>query len=213
MAISFPLTFPTVTGIASATLRKRSVVSVTGSPFTGIEQTQVFPGQWWEAEITLPPFTSRASFETWNTFLISLNGKEGTFLFGDPAGTSPRGVGTGTPLVKGASQSGGALITDGWTVSQTGILLAGDWFQLGSGSSTRLYKVLTDANSDGSGNATFDIWPDLRGDQIPADNATIVVSSAKGLFRLSTNEHNWDITGTASHKIYSGMTFPIMEAI
>ena len=210
MAITFPLAFPTITGIAGATLRARSTVAQSISPCTGITQTQVFAGQWWEGEITLPPFSSRASFETWMTFLLSLNGMEGTFLFGDPTGATPRGIATGTPLVNGAAQSDGSLITDGWTAGQTGILLAGDWMQLGTGADSRLYKVLADANSDGSGNATFDIWPDLRGNLIPADNAPIVVTSAKGAFRLGTNERNWDISPTP---IYSGITFPIKEAI
>jgi len=210
MSVTFPLTFPTITGIAKATLRKQSIVAQSNSPFTGISQTQVFPGQWWEGEITLPPFVSRASFETWMAFLLSLNGKEGTFLFGDPAGKTPRGIATGTPFVNGASQSGGSLITDGWTVSQTGILLAGDWIQLGTSSTARLYKVLADANSDGTGNATFDIWPNLRGNLIPADNDPLVVQSAQGLFRLATNEQSWNLSPTP---VYSGITFPIKEAI
>ena len=52
-----------------------------------------------------------------------------------------------------------SLITDGWTPSQTGILLTGDYIQLGTGLASRLHKVLADVNSDGGGNATFDIWP------------------------------------------------------
>ena len=112
-------------------------------------------------------------------FMLKLNGTYGTFTLGDPLNTSPRGVGTGTPLVNGGSQTGNSLVTDGWTSGQTGILKAGDWIQLGSGSTSRLYKILSDANSNGSGQATFDIWPNLRSS--PADNAAITVSSPKKL--------------------------------
>ena len=40
-----------------------------------------------------------------------------------------------------AHQTGAALITDGWTASQTGILKAGDWLQLGSGSTAARWLI------------------------------------------------------------------------
>ncbi len=68
---------------------------------------------------------------------------------GDPVNTSPRGAATGTPLVKGASQTGNTLTTDGWTTGVTGILKAGDWIQLGTGSTSTLHKLQQAADSDG----------------------------------------------------------------
>ena len=143
--------------------------------------------------------------EQWITFLLKLNGMEGTFLFGDPNAKTPQGPATGTPLVNGASQTGNSLITDGWTVSVTGILKAGDYIQLGSGSTTRLYKVLNDADSDAGGNATFDIWPRLR--VSPADNDLIITSAAKGLFALAGNIMEWDIEGAMKY----GISFTAIE--
>jgi len=136
-----------------------------------------------------------------------MNGQYGTFLLGDPANTAPRGVGTGTPLVKGGSQTGDSLITDGWTNSTTGILKAGDWIQLGSGSSSRLHKVLDDVNSDSGGNATLTIWPSLRSS--PADNAVITVNSPKGQWRLATNEMQYSIDEASVY----GITFACVEAL
>lgn len=190
MAITYPLSLPDATSYQSATLTAKSVVGISRSPFTGAQQVQKHQGQWWEFEGKLVPL-ARASAEAWIAFLMSLNGMQGTFLLGDPLATSPRGVGTGTPLVNGASQTGNSLITDGWTASQTGILKAGDYFQLGTGSSSKLYKVLNDANSDGSGNATFDIWPSIN--TAVADNTALTVSSAKGLFRLGGNEVGFNL--------------------
>lgn len=190
MAITYPLTLPNTTSFRSARLTARSVVGVTRSPFTGAQQVQKHQGQWWEFEATLVPMV-RADAESWIAFFMSLNGMEGTFLLGDPLGGTARGVATGTPLVKGGSQTGNSLITDGWTVSQTGILKAGDYFQLGSSGSSKLYKVLNDANSDGSGDATFDIWPQIN--TAVADNAVLKVASSRGLFRLATNEMPFDL--------------------
>jgi hypothetical protein len=110
-------------------------------------------------------------------------------------------------LVKGASQTGSELITDGWTTSTTGILKAGDYIQIGGGAAAKLHKVLDDVNSNSSGEATLTLWPDLR--SAPSDNAAIVVSGAKGVFRLSTNQSDWDVNEAS---IY-GMTFPAREAL
>jgi hypothetical protein len=198
MAITFPLSLPNTTSYASARMTARSVVGVTKSPFTGAQQVQKHQGQWWEFEAHLKPMT-RASAEEWIAFMLSLNGMQGTFLLGDPLGTTARGIKTGTPLVNGASQTGSSLITDGWTASQTGILKAGDYIQLGSGSSSKLYKILADKNSDGSGNATFDIFPAIN--TAVADNAAITIASPKGLFRLASNEMGFDLKHAQNYGI------------
>lgn len=206
MAVSYPLALPTTTGLAKIRIAANNVVGISQSPFTAKQQVYKYTGQFWEAEISLPPM-KRSDAEYWISFLLKLNGSYGTFLLGDPNGATARGVATGTPLVKGASQTGSELITDGWTTSTTGILKAGDYIQLGSGSSAKLHKVLDDVDSDSSGNATLTIWPDLR--SAPSDNAAITVSGAKGVFRLSTNQSDWDVNEAS---IY-GMTFPAREAL
>lgn len=206
MAITYPVSFPASIGFANLNIRARTVVGVNASPFTGQQQVYRHQGQWWEAEVSLPPM-KRADAEQAIAFLLKMNGQYGTFLLGDKANPSTRGVGTGTPLVNGASQTGDELITDGWTVSTTGILKAGDWIQLGSGSTTRLYKVLDDVNSDGSGNATINIFPNLRSS--PDDDAAITVSNTQGLWRLVSNETEYSID---SMSIY-GMTFACAEAL
>lgn len=206
MAITYPLSLPTNKGLAKIRLTANNVVGVSQSPFTAKQQIYKYTGQFWEAEISLPPM-KRADAEYWISFLLKLNGSYGTFLLGDPNGGTARGVATGTPLVNGGSQSGNELVTDGWTNSTTGILKAGDYIQLGSGSSSQLYKVLDDVNSNGSGQATLTIWPDLR--TSPADNAAITVSNAKGVFRLSSNAQAWDI----NEATFYGMTFAAREAL
>lgn len=206
MAITYPLSLPTNKGLAKIRLTANNLVGVSQSPFTAKQQVYKYTGQFWEAEISLPPM-KRADAEYWISFLLKLNGAYGTFLLGDPNGQTARGVATGTPLVKGGSQTGNELLTDGWTVSTTNILRAGDYIQLGSASSAQLYKVLDDVNSDGSGNATLTLWPDLR--SAPSDNATITVSNPKGVFRLSSGAQSWDI----NEATFYGMTFAAREAL
>lgn len=205
MAITYPISIPN-TDIAKVRLVANNIVGVSQSPFTAVQQVYKYTGQFWEADITLPPM-KREQAEYWISFLLKLNGSYGTFLLGDPNGQTARGVATGTPLVNGASQTGNELITDGWTTSTTGILKAGDYIQLGSGATAKLYKVLDDVNSDSSGNATLTLFPDLR--TSPADNATITVSNPKGVFRLNAGATSWDINEASVY----GITFGAREAL
>jgi len=204
MTISYPLTFPTHTGVSSVNLIARNVIGQTSSPFTLATQTHQFQGARWEADITLP-LMKRSDAEVWIAFFMKLYGSVGSFLLGDPNGATPRGSASsaaGTPVVNGASQTGNDLNIDGLPASATGYLKAGDYIQIGSGAAARLYKVLDDVNSNASGQATLTIWPDLR--SAPADGASIVVSSAKGLFQLSTPVTDWQINNAGFYQITFG---------
>lgn len=209
MAISYPLATPTNKTIQQVAFFARNTVAVSQSPFTYSQQVHKWSGQRWEADITLPPM-ARANAEEWISFLVSLKGSYGTFTLGDPSATTPRGTASlaaGSPVVKGASQTGDQLIIDGATANKTGYLLKGDYIQLGSGSTTRLYKVLDNVNTNGSGETTLTLFPDLRSS--PSDNDTVVVTSARGLFRLNDNVVNWNVNEAS---IY-GITFGAVESL
>jgi hypothetical protein len=209
MAETYPLTFPTQTGVAAVEFTATDVVSVSQSPFTFSQQVVRHAGARWSATISIPP-VKRSDSEYWNSFLLRLRGQFGTFLLGDPNGATPRGSAAsaaGTPVVNGASQTGNELNIDGLPASATGYLKAGDYIQLGSASTSRLYKVLEDVDSNGSGEATLNLWPDLRSS--PADGAAVVVSSAKGVFRLSNNEAVWTINNAGFYSI----SFAAVEAL
>lgn len=206
MAITYPLDLPSHTGIAKIDLRAVQVTAMTMSPFTYRQQVVVHPGQRWEAEISLPPM-KRADAEQWVGWLLSLRGRVGTFLLGDPLASSPIGEGGGTPIVRGADQTGDSITIDGCTANQSKWLARGDYIQLGSGASSQLYKVTQDATTDSFGATTLEIWPELRSS--PTDNSTVTVDAPKGLFRLSTNEINWSINEASVF----GVTFPAVEVI
>jgi hypothetical protein len=207
MAITYPITLPTG-GQRAVQFSPRSAVGVSASPYTFQQQAQAWPGQLWMARVTLAPM-KRAAAEQWIAALLGLNGRYGTFHLGDPAATSPRGTpGASTPLVKGAAQTGQSLLTDGWTSNATGVLLRGDWIQLGSGSTRRIYKVLVDANANAGGEVTLDIWPRLR--ESPADNEAVVLTNTAGTFRLTSDESmSWDVDAS----LFYGLEFQAGEAI
>lgn len=188
MPISYPLSLPMTPGIREITLRKRSVVAVSTSPFTGQQQVQAHPAQWWEADLTLPTMRSTAA-AAWEAFFGKLNGRQGTFLLGDPYRESPIGSATslpGTPVVSGAHATHAQGITlSGAPALASGYLRAGDYLQIGSGSTARLYQSLYDADSDSSGEVDLTIWPKLRTALIGGE--TVVFLAPKGVFRMDDN--------------------------
>lgn len=208
MAITYPRALLSAMTIQRCVMRQQSVVGVSKSLFTGAEQVHAHQGQWWEADISLTAL-ERSDAAGVTAWFASLNGREKTIVFGDPAAATPRGTASsapGVPLVDGASQTGASLLCKGGPNTATGYLLAGDYVQLGTGSSSRLHMVLEDVTTDGAGGFTLNLWPNLR--VSPSDGDTLVVSSAQGLFRLNQNVRSWD----ESTVIY-GFSFGLTEAL
>jgi hypothetical protein len=83
-----------------------------------------------------------------------------------------------------------------------GTLLAGDYIQIGSGSTATLHKVVVDK----SGNGTIEIWPALRN---TVSNATVTLTNTVGRFRLSGTQQSFNINDSS---IY-GISFDAVEAL
>lgn len=201
MSLTYPLAMPTSFGFAGFTIGIDFAVAVSESEFTFEQQVQEHQGTAWEITGNLN-LLDRDDAEAYNAFLFALGGRKGTFTMAIPGSETPRGSAAatpGTPVVKGAGQTGTSLIIDGLPTSVTGYLKAGDFFQLGTGSTTRLHKLVEDADTNGSGEATLVFQPKIV--TAPADNATVVVSNAKGLFRMKSNLQPVDIKPPNQHTI------------
>ena len=152
------------------------------SPLNRSVQTVAMPGEYFMATLSFPIYQEDDA-RTLIAFLSGLRGSAGRFYLHDHSLETPRGVATGTPLVKGASQTGLTLESDGWTVSQTGILKAGDMFGFG----TELHMLKSDVNSDAGGNASLVLVKPIR--TSPSDNAPITTSSPKATMMLLEGNH------------------------
>lgn len=198
MSITYPLDLPTSFGASQFTIDLVRAVSVSESSFTYSQQLQEHQGEAWEISFTLN-LLNREQAEAYNAFILKLGGRAGSFTTAIAGSETPRGVATGTPLVKGVSQTGRELDIDGLTPDITGIFLAGDFIQLGTGLSTRLHKILDDVNSDGSGEATLLLAPKIV--TAPSDNDPVIVSNAKGHFRLKSNANPVSIAPPNQHTL------------
>jgi hypothetical protein len=194
MAISYPLDTPTTIGFESIELRAVNATITSQSPFSYKQQVISHTGQRWEASVSIPSVL-RDLAEPWVAFLTALKGQTGTFLLGDPLGATPRGTVSSCTLTGNAGDESVA-------VTMTGSLLAGDYIQLGSGTTARLHKVLVDQ----SGSGTLEIWPALRSTY---SSATVTTTNAKGVFRLNQNMSSWQISNANSY----GIAFEAVEAI
>jgi hypothetical protein len=204
-ALAYPLSLP-ASNIARISLGPRTASAPSESPFTFEQQIQVNQGGAWRGRIELPAM-QRAVAEPWIGFLLALNGYEGTFYMGDPVNIAPQGTWAGAPLVHGASQSGLVLNVDGLLPYATG--KTGDWFQLSSGSTSRLHKLTRDFTADSGGEATLNHWPRLR--ESPSDNSAIVTSSPKGVWRLASPvPFDWTLEPGG---MYPAFGFDVMEAL
>lgn len=203
MALSYPLALPSAFP-RRLSIEQVSVVGLQPSPLTLEQTAYVWAGDCWEGELEWGEldYSNGMDVAGW---LAALNGKEGTFLAGDPLGATPRGTWAGTPLLVGAHAAAArTLSVDGFSAAATG--KRGDYLQFGSGSSTRLHMVTLDFTANGGGVATVEIWPCLR--EAQADNVAIVKSATKGLWSLNTNRRRWNLEDIR----INGIVIPIIEA-
>jgi hypothetical protein len=184
MAITYPLSLPTLPGIRKLTMFATSFNAVSTSTFTMETQIQSQLGDAWGADVSLPSLDI-ADAAAWWSFLVSLKGELGTFMLGDPLANTPRGIATGTPITGPANPGDDELEIKGMTPSIDNMWRAGDYIQVG----LRLYMILGNHNSNGFGINVVPIFPSIR--EAISDGTGIITVDPKGLFRLTEPTVTW----------------------
>ena len=147
-------------------------------------QARTRGAQRWAAVLTYENWR-RAEFAPLWAFLVAQRGQFEAFQAVLPGHDTPQGTATGTPLAFGAAAAGATAIpTDGWTINITGILKAGDFIKFSG--HTKVYMVVADANSNGSGQATLSIMPKLVA--AVADNEALTVTSVPFTWQLAGDQ-------------------------
>lgn len=189
------ISIPTAIGIAEITLRARQTVATSESPFTYKQQVIRHTGDRWEASVTIPSVQKDLA-EPWVAFLLRCKGPVNTFNLGDPNMKTKQGNIVNMTITGSAGD-------DSVTVGATsGDIKAGDYFQIGTGSSAKLYKALNDAGNT----ETLDIFPRLRAD---ASAASVDLTSPEGTFRLAQPVTEWSINNAGAY----GIQFECVEVI
>lgn len=197
MSINYPQSIPSSPGFRSLVFKATSIVGKTRSVFTGTRQITQWSGSYWLVDAQLPIMETRAQAEEWISFLLACRGMAKTFLLGpESPARSPQGT------VSGVTVSGGGQTGTSLTLAGTGSFVKGDYIQIGSTTTSRLYKLL----ESGSATGTFEIFPALR--ESPSNGATVTLTNPVGLFALADNQSEWTIDMARMY----GISFTAEEA-
>lgn len=196
------LTMPTSPGFTDTRFGIMANTRIFQSPISNTIQTVEAQGARWMATYSLPPM-KRSQAAEWMAFLVQLRGRAGRFYGFDPKGKVPLGRAIAEiPLVKGDSQTGTSLITDGWSPSVANALKKGDYFSVNN----ELKMITENIDSDSGGNATLVFEPPLRAS--PTNNQAVTVESATCIMMLSDDKQSmWD---ESTFKLY-GLSFSAEE--
>jgi hypothetical protein len=197
MAITFPLTLPDRPGFKSAECVPISLVGLSRSPTTGEKQTFVWPGQWLEFMLALPPMReTRAAI--WSAFFLTCRSASGTFYFTPPNRVTTAGTKAGAVTVGAGAVAGDTVLP---ISGGTGEFAIGDYLQVGALPTPKLHRVIK-LNA-----GSVDVFPVLR--SAYANGTAITYVNPVGLFSLS------DQTSEAydDEIICNGIDFKITEAL
>lgn len=199
-----PVTMPSNVGFVASSFYLETNTRAFESPINRVTQRLELAGQRWRATWTLPPM-AKADAAQWIAFFLKLKGQVSTFLASDPDWQTNLGAWSGTPLVKGAGQTGSSLLIDGCTAGVTGWAKAGDYFNVNG----KLHRATADANSNGSGEVTLTFEPPAY--VAPSDNAAITKNPATVEMRLLDDGTGEWSSGLGT--IYESKTFSAVEAL
>jgi len=194
MAITYPLDMPATSYVATFEITQSDAVARDESPFTYQDTVHHWGGQRWSGVMTLPNMEDRDAAD-WEGWLASLKGSFGYFLAGDSSRPTPYGTANAATIT-------GAVGAETVSVTMTGTLLRGDFFQLGTGADAKLHQV----TQDQSGSGNLEIWPALRSAKT---GASVTLTNPKGVFRLATNQRGWSIRGGG----WRSISIPIVERV
>jgi len=181
-------TFPAspVASSASISSQQNTIVSTTTS---GRRQARQIDGQRFRMTISFPPMT-RAEFSPINAFIIKQRSQLETFTYAPPTISSPLGVASGVIRVNGAILAGVTSVAiDGMANSTSGVFKAGDYFRFTG--QTKVYMVMADVASNGSGQGTLTFEPPLRTGV--SDNAILIYSSVDFTLGLVADVQEFNI--------------------
>jgi hypothetical protein len=173
---TYPLAFPTFTGVRSERLELIRAQAAMKSPFTGRQQTVTNFSQW-ILNLSLPPMTV-AKAESWSAWFDKLNGQAGSFTYMPTQSVASVLAGPSLGAVLPAYSETATIA--GYLAGEPTLLRVGQFFQIGE----QLFRITTSpANANGSGRAVIEFSPRTRVQY--ADNTTIEFISPKGIFRMS----------------------------
>ena len=184
-------TFPTTPAFNSLNVQSVQNTFVSRA-LSGRRQARQLGGQFWKMTATFPPMT-RAQFAPIYAFVVKQRGRYESFTIVPAVISTGQGSPAGTPLMRGADQTGRTLATDGWT-GGVAIFKAGDFLKIAG--NDKVYMVTADVTSNASSSADTPITIEPALVASPADDAEITHSSVSFTVALTSGIQEFS-TGTS----------------
>ena len=182
-------TFPSSPAPSSVSIssNQNTIVSTTSS---GRRQARQIDGQRFRLTAKFPVM-SRTEFAPILAFIVKQRSQVESFQFVPPTLDDSLGVASGVISVNGAINAGVTSVAiDGMANSTNGIFKAGDFFRFTG--QTKVYMVMADVNSNGSGQGTLTFEPPLRLNV--ADNAVLIYSNVDFTVGLTGDVQEFNIS-------------------
>ena len=168
MSGTFPSS-PAPRDVAIST-NQNTIVTTTAS---GRRQARQIDGQKFRLRLRFPVMT-RTEFAPILAFIMKQRSQMESFQYVPPTLDDALGVASGVISVNGAISAGVTSVAiDGMANSTSGVFKAGDFFRFTG--QTKVYMVVADVSSNGSGQGTLTFEPPLRSNV--ADNAVLIYSN------------------------------------
>jgi hypothetical protein len=166
--------------------------SLVSEPHLGGRQVQEFCLHAWAVDLEWPPLV-RAHADELFAFLVALRGQVTPFTVVLPDKATARGQGT-TAVTTGphvVSGSGRSVLTDGWDVSESNVLLPGDLVKFAG--HTKVYMITAAASSNSSGEATLTIEPALvaavaEDEVVVVDQVPLTIALTSDVSEITVNQ-------------------------
>jgi hypothetical protein len=182
-------TFPSSPAPSSVSIssNQNTIVSTTSS---GRRQARQIDGQRFRLTAKFPVM-SRTEFAPILAFIVKQRSQVESFQFVPPTLDDALGVASGVIRVNGAILAGVTSVAiDGMANSTNGIFKAGDFFRFTG--QTKVYMVMEDVNSNGSGQGTLTFEPPLRSNV--SDNAILIYSNVDFTVGLTGDVQEFNIS-------------------
>ena len=185
MSGTFPSS-PTPRDVAISS-NQNTIVTTTAS---GRRQARQIDGQRFRLRLRFPVMT-RTEFAPINAFIMKQRSQMESFQYVPPTIDDALGVASGVISVNGAISAGATTCSiDGMANSTSGVFKAGDYFRFTG--QNKVYMVMADVSSNGSGQGTLTFEPPLRSNV--SDNAVLIYSNVDFTVGLTGDIQEFNIS-------------------
>lgn len=151
-------------------------VGIAASPFTGGVQVVELPGARWKLTFQYDSLSAKYGRQLKAIKAMLRGGAEIAHIY-DLSYLPRRDSEPGTPIVNGANQAGGILVTSGW-LANTDVLEIGDQVSyLSTDGMYRMHMVTATVTSNASGVANIPILPPLRNPPVNGSSVSSIQPS------------------------------------